>query len=280
MKYFYEKLSKDYYRVGYGIKKSIFSKKSKDQKIEIIENSFLGKIFILNGFIHFSERYEFIFSEMMAHFSIFSHPKPEKVLIVSDAERGILKEASKHKSVNEIYFISENKDAYEAAQDNFPSLNLKEISQNPKAKIVFDDPAVYIKNFENYFDIAIIDSKYPKLKSKDFLKDVFKSLTKEGMAAINSGSLLGESLTIKEDLKTLKTIFRYRTTIRIPSIEQVLCNFGVILASKKINVAELNLRVLTTRFKHFREAKKLNYYSPEMHISLMNLPKIYEKEVK
>ena len=118
MKYFYEKLSGDDYKIGYGIK-NIYSKKNKNNKIEIIENPFLGKLFILNGLIKLIEKYEFVLSEMIAHSVMFSHPKPEKILLISEFDRGIIKEIVKHKSVSEIYFISSNKEAQEAFEDNF-----------------------------------------------------------------------------------------------------------------------------------------------------------------
>ena len=280
MKYFYEKSSENHYRVGYEIKKNIFSKKNKDGKIEIIENPLLGKMFTLDGFIHFTEKYEFIFSEMMIHSIMFSHPRPEKVLIISDFDRGILKEVLKHKSVNETYLISENKDAYEAIENNFSDLKLKEISSNPKVKVIFDDSIKYIENFEDYFDVVIVDSKNHKFKNKDFFKAILKSLTKEGMFSLYSGSFMENAENIKNDCKLLKTIFRYKTLIRIPAIEQIFSDSCIILSSKKINVSEINLRALTTRFKQFRESKNLKYYSPDIHLSSMILPKFYEKEIK
>lgn len=273
MKYFYEKLSKDDYKIGYKVKESIYSKKNKNNKIEVIENPLLGKILAINGKIHLIENYEFVFSEMMTHPLMFSHPKPEKVLLISDAERGIIKEVIKHRNVGEIYFISENKEAHEALENNFPMLKLKEISKDSRVKIVFDSGEKYINNFENYFDTIIIDSQNPNFKNKDFLKSAFKSLTKEGMISLFSGHL---SKSVKNESKLLKTIFRYPTVIRIPSATQTFSDFGVILSSKKINISEINLRTLVTRFKQFKDAKNLKYYCPEVYLSSLVIPKFYD----
>jgi len=273
MKYFYEKLSEDDYKIGYKVKESVYSKKNKNNKIEIINNPLLGKMFVLNGMIHLIEKYEFIFSEMISHSVMFSHPKPEKVLVISEVDRGVLKEVIKHKNVNEVYFISEDKEAQEALEKNFSAFKLKD---NSKVKIIFDDPVEYIKNFEDYFDVIIIDSKNPNFKNKDFLKSAVKSLTKEGMISLLSGCFLDDSLNIKNESKLLKTVFRYPTVIKIPSTLQVFSALGVIISSKKINISEINLRTLTTRFKQFREAKNLKYYSPEIHLSSMVIPKFYD----
>lgn len=272
MKYFYEKLSGDDYKIGYGIKKNIYSKKNKNNKIEIIENPFLGKLFILNGLIKLTEKYEFVLSEMIAHSVMFSHPKPEKILLISEFDRGVIKEIAKHKSVSEIYFISNNKEAQEAFEDNFPTLKLK---SDPKIKIIFDDPINYIKNFQDYFDVIIVDSNNPDFKNKDFLKSVSKSLTKEGMFEL-SCPFLKESLAIKNEFKPLKSVFKYETFLKTPMNLQIFSNLGIMLCSKKIDVSEINLRVLATRFKQFKEAKKLQYYSPEIHLSSMIIPKFYK----
>lgn len=270
MKYFYEKLSNDDLRIGYKIKEKVYSKKSKGDKIEIIENPFLGKIFVLNGHIHLIEKYEFIFNEMFVHPIMFSHPKPEKVLIISNGDRGTLKEVIKHKSVDEVYLIEENKEAYEALQDNFTDLKVKEDS---KIKIIYDDPVNCISNFERYFDIIIIDTKNPNVRSRDFFKSASNSLTKEGMISLFSG-YLNDSAEIKESSKLLKSIFKYPTILRVPS-NHLFLDLGIILASKKIDVSEMNLRTLTTRFKQFKDAKKLKYYSPDIHLSSMVIPKFF-----
>ncbi|MDD4662170.1 MAG: hypothetical protein PHG24_02730 [Candidatus Pacebacteria bacterium] len=271
MKYFYEKLSEDDYKIGYKVKKSIYSKKIKNNKIEVFENPFLGRIFVLNGLIKLVQKYEFALSEMITHSIMFSHPKPEKVLVASDFDRGILKEILKYKNVNEVYFISDNKEAYEIAKKYFPELELKEVSKNEKIKIIFDNSLEYINNFQDYFDIIIIDSEKAEFKAKEFLKSANKALTKEGMLALVSGSLKDSF-----NIKAIKTIFRSEIVVRVPSITQIFSELGLILCSKKIDLSEISLRTLMTRFKQFKEAKDLKYYSPEMFLSSMVIPKFYK----
>jgi len=272
MKYFYEKLADDSLKIGYKVKKDIYSKKNKNNKIEVVENALLGKIFVLNSEISLIEKYEFAFSEMVVHSIMFSHPKPEKVLLIGEIDRGILKEIVKHKNVNEIYFISSNKEAKEVFQKHFSNLTVKD---EVKIKTVFDDSLEYINNFEDYFDVIIIDSKEANLRKKDFLKSAFKALTREGMISLVSGSLKRAS-DINNEVKLFKTVFRYPTVIRIPSTQEIFSDLGVVLASKKINVSEISLRTLISRFKQFKEAKNLKYYSPEIYLSSLVIPKFYD----
>ena len=271
MKYFYEKLTEDNLNIGYKVKKNIYSKKNKNNKIEIIENSFLGKIFVLNDEINLIEKNEFAFSEMLAHSIMFSHPRPEKILLIGEIDRGVLKEIIKHKNVDEIYFISTNKEAKEVFEKNFSALSVKNDS---RLKVVFDNPLEYINNFEDYFDAIIIDSQDSCLRKKEFLKSTFKALNKEGMISLVSGDLK-EATEINNTIKAFKTIFRYPTIVRIPSSKEIFSDIGIVLASKKINISEINLRTLFSRFKQFKEAKDLKYYSPEIHLSSFVIPKFY-----
>ena len=87
---------------------------------------------------------------------MFSHPKVEKVLFISEFDRGIIKEILKHKTVNELFFISDKEKLQEVFEEHF-------FKREPNVKIVFDNAKEYIENFQNYFDIIIIDSKNPDL---------------------------------------------------------------------------------------------------------------------
>lgn len=266
MKYFYEKTSEADFKIGYRVKKNIYSKTKNGTKIEVIQNSALGKLFILNGAVHFAENYEFIFSELIAHSIMFSHPKPEKVLLISDFDRGIIKEVIKHKNVNEVYLISNKKELQETFEENFPNL------KGSNSKIIFDNPKEYIKNFQNFFDVVIIDSN---VKDKTFLKHVFNSLTKEGMVSITNG-FFKEPSAIQKEFKTMKSIFKYETFLKSSFNLQFLSSLGIQICSKKIDVSEITLRILNTRFKQFEEARGLKYYSPEIHLSSMVIPKFYK----
>ncbi|MDD3046544.1 MAG: hypothetical protein PHH88_02665 [Candidatus Pacebacteria bacterium] len=268
MKYFYEKLAEDDFKIGYKIKKSLYSKKNKNGKIEVFENSFLGRILAFNGIIKLIQKYEFVLSEMLIHSIMFSHPKPEKVLVITDFDKGFLKELVKYKNVNEIYFISENKDLYEVSKKYF--VEAKEALQNEKIKIVFDNSLEYINNFQDYFDVIIIDSEKPEFKTKDFLKLGAKALTKEGMLALTTN--LKEAF----NLKATKAIFKYETVISIPNFLKVFSELGLIMCSKKIDLSEITLRTLIARFKQFKEAKALKYYSPEVFLSSMVIPRCYK----
>lgn len=61
-----------------------------------------GKVLVLDGVIQLTERDEFSYHESMAHLPLFSHPNPERVLIVGGGDGGVLREVLRHKCVGEV----------------------------------------------------------------------------------------------------------------------------------------------------------------------------------
>ncbi len=64
------------------IDKHIYSGHSRYQQIDIYETSECGKMLALDGVVQLTEGDEFAYHEMLAHVPMFSHPLPERVLII------------------------------------------------------------------------------------------------------------------------------------------------------------------------------------------------------
>src|SRR4030042_564426 len=74
--------------IGFEVEKVLYRGKSKFQKIEVFQTDQFGKILFLDGFTQVTEADEASYHEMMAHFALFSHPKPERVLIIGGGDGG------------------------------------------------------------------------------------------------------------------------------------------------------------------------------------------------
>ena len=105
-KWFFEKelpnVTQDY-KIGWKLKKRVYSGRSKYQKIEILDTSGLGRIFVLDGILQLSEKYEFIYHEMISHLPLFYHNNPKRVLIIGGGDGGVLRQVLKH-SLKEIFW--------------------------------------------------------------------------------------------------------------------------------------------------------------------------------
>ena len=71
---------------GYGttleITGQLYSGKSSFQQIDLYQTRKLGKLLMLDGIIQLTGFDEFAYHEMMAHLPYYTHPAPEKVLVI------------------------------------------------------------------------------------------------------------------------------------------------------------------------------------------------------
>lgn len=269
------------YKIGWRIKKRVYSGKSKYQKIEILDTSGLGRIFVLDGIVQLSEKYEFIYHEMISHLPLFYHPSPKKILIVGGGDGGVLREVLKH-SLKEVFFVELDPKVVEISKRYLPFLNLKNSLKQKKVRLFFGDGATFVKKFKNFFDVIIVDSTDPagpslSLFQKRFYQNSFSALKKEGVFITQSGNFLDQISEIKTAIKNLTLFFPYVKVHRIFTPDYQGSDFSFTLASKKINLEKFDIRKIAKRFK---KIKDLKYYSPEMHLTSGILPKFYQKKLE
>src|SRR6056297_143963 len=167
------------------IKEFIYSKQTKYQRIDIFGSYDVGRVFALDGITQTIEKFEFMYHEMLVHIAMFSHPKPEKVLIIGGGDGGTLREVLQHSCVREAIMCEIDEEVVLAAKRFLPSLACA--MDDERAKILFRDGAAYVSQFENYFDVIIIDSTDPtageggNLFTVDFYKQCSRALTKGGL---------------------------------------------------------------------------------------------------
>lgn len=172
------------------IKEFLCSKQTAFQRIDIFDSYDLGRIFALDGITQTIEKFEFMYHEMLVHVAMFSHAKPERVLIIGGGDGGTLREVLSHSCVKEVHMCEIDEEVVVAAKKYLPTLSYA--MDDERAKILYRDGAAYVSEFEDYFDVIIIDSTDPtageggNLFTVDFYKRCYRSLTKEGLLVAHS----------------------------------------------------------------------------------------------
>ncbi len=82
----------DYVKLSVRIKKHVFSKETKYQKIDIYDSYEFGRFMALDGYIMLTERDEFIYHEMIAHLPMNANPAIRKVLVIGGGDGGTVRE--------------------------------------------------------------------------------------------------------------------------------------------------------------------------------------------
>jgi len=284
MKLFFEKKlpgTAQGYKFGIKIKKKIFSLKSKYQKIEVFDTHTFGRILVLDGIIQLSQKYEFIYHEMMAHLPLFCHSNPKKVLIIGGGDGGVLREVLKH-PIKKVYLADIDKRVFDISKKFFPFLKLRESLNDKRVNLFFADGSKFVKEFKNFFDITIIDLTDPigparSLFAKKFYKSVFSTLNSSGVMITQSGNWLDQIKEIKDIQKNLKAIFPFTKIHRAFVPDYQGSEFTFSLGSKRR--LDYNLSEISKRFKERLSKKSLKYYSPQIHFTSGVLPEFLKKKI-
>lgn len=253
------------------IDKLVFKGKSPEQEILIFDNPLYGRIFVLDGIVQLSEADEYIYHEMLSHPILFSHANPQKVLIIGGGDGGALHEVLKH-PVDEVYLVDIDKKVIEVSKKYLPFVS-KGAFKDKRLKLFIGDGFEFIKKFRGYFDVAIIDSNGPvgpslTLRSNNFYKEVFKALKKDGMMAAQIGSFLDFENLVKKTFLKLKEIFTYVQIYRLTMPSYHCGEYSFIGVSKKINLNKIDL--------FHKSSIQTKYYSPEIHLASLTIPKIWK----
>ncbi len=256
---------------GFVIEKEVFSKKTPFQKIEIFDNSELGRVLVLDGLVQLSTHHEFIYHEMLVHPALFDHPHPQIVLIIGGGDGGVLREVVKH-PVKKIYLVDIDKEVISVSKKYLPSVSAGAF-QDKRVKIFNEDGLKFIKKFQNFFDIIINDSTDPYGPSQVLWKTFFyrqikKALNKKGIAAFQTAYF--REKFARKAIKKIKKIFPYLKIHRahvgcFPFDEHT---FSIV--SKEIDFEKITPNYIQNKFKKLK--LKTKYYSPSIHFASAILP--------
>ncbi|MDH5393783.1 MAG: polyamine aminopropyltransferase [Gammaproteobacteria bacterium] len=172
----------------------LHEEQSQFQKIEIYQTEHFGKLMVIDGYIMLTDRDNFIYHEMMSHPVLFSHPNPEKVLIIGGGDCGTLREVLKHDSVKLAQQVDIDERVTRLSEIHFPELC--DANNDPRAELHFADGINWVKDAADAsYDVIIVDSTDPigpgeVLFSTEFYKNCHRILTKNGLVVQQSESPL------------------------------------------------------------------------------------------
>ncbi|MGR6034172.1 MAG: polyamine aminopropyltransferase [Candidatus Nitrosoglobus sp.] len=164
------------------------------QYIEIYQTKTFGRLMVIDGCIMLSERDNFLYHEMMSHLALFTHPNPQRVLIIGGGDCGTLREVLKHDTVKEVQQVEIDERVTRLAEKYFPQLC--EGNSDPRAYFHFGDGIRFAAEAPaNSVDVIIVDSTDPigpaeGLFQAPFYSDCRRLLGEEGILVQQSESPL------------------------------------------------------------------------------------------
>ena len=85
------------------IDEELFRGRSEFQDVYVFKNSAYGNVLVLDGVIQATERDEFAYQEMITHLPLCAlNEEPKRVLVVGGGDGGVLREVTRHGSIERI----------------------------------------------------------------------------------------------------------------------------------------------------------------------------------
>lgn len=176
------------------LKQKLHDEQSPFQRIEIYETDTFGTLMTLDGLVMVTDRDNFIYHEMMSHPALFTHRRPESVLIIGGGDCGTLREVLKHDCVLRADQVEIDERVTRVAEQFFPELC--SANHDPRARFLFTDGIQWVRDAApGSYDLIIIDSTDPVgpaegLFTESFYAECFRALKPEGLVVGQSESPL------------------------------------------------------------------------------------------
>lgn len=177
----------------YDVEEILYKGKSKFQEIVVIKNPYFGKMLILDDVVQLTERDEFFYHEMLTHIALFSHPSPKRIAVIGGGDGGVVREVTKHKIVEKIYFVEIDEEVINISKRFFPTVSYGIDDTRVDIKIM--DGAEFIKKRKTQdLDVVIIDSTdivgfARTLFTDEFFESVHNCLTDNGIFVTHTESM-------------------------------------------------------------------------------------------
>lgn len=159
------------------VEKVLFQGKSDYQNVMVFQSATYGKVLVLDGVIQLTERDECAYQEMITHLPLCSISNPKKVLVIGGGDGGVLREVSRHSSVEQIDICEIDKMVVDVSKQFFPEVAVG--YEDPCVKLHVGDGVALLKAVpEGTYDAVIVDSSDPIGPAQEFFeKPFFKSVS-------------------------------------------------------------------------------------------------------
>ena len=207
---FVEETQGGFFAMKYAVKERLFHGQSDFQKVEIVRTAGHGKMLLNDGIVMVTEKDEFIYHEMISHVALFTHPHPQKILIIGGGDGGTAREVLRHSSVEKCVMVEIDGMVVEACREHLPQMSRS--LDNPRLELLIADGVQYLSDCQESYDVILVDSTDPigpaqPLFGPKFYQDVLRCLGPEGIVVSQGESIFYERETQRKLMSILSEIF-------------------------------------------------------------------------
>ncbi|OVA01952.1 Spermidine/spermine synthases family [Macleaya cordata] len=269
------------------VERILFKEKSEYQEILVFESLKYGKVLVLDGIVQLTEKDECAYQEMIAHLPLCSIPSPKNVLVIGGGDGGVLREISRHKSVEVIDICEIDKLVIDVCKKFFPDLSVG--FEDPRVRLHIGDGAEFLRNAaEGRYDAIIVDSSDPvgpaqELVERPFFEAAARALRPGGVLCNMAESMWLHTHLIQDMISICRETFKgsvHYAWTSVPTYPSGVIGF-LICSTDGPPVDFLHpvnpIEKVEGAVKFRRE---LRFYNSEMHTAAFAMPSFVRREVR
>ncbi|GAQ81179.1 spermidine synthase [Klebsormidium nitens] len=268
--------------------KILFEDRSDFQDVVVFESSTWGRVLVLDGVIQLTQRDEASYQEMIAHLPLCSIEPPKKVLVVGGGDGGVLREVSRHASLEQIDIVEIDGMVIDVAKKFFPDVAIG--YEDPRVNVHVADGVKFLKETTpGTYDAIIVDSSDPigpaqQLFERPFFESMAKALRPGGVVCTQAESIWLHLPIIKDLAQACSHTFKggsvnYAFT-SVPTYPSGIIGFMLCsTAGPKVDFKHPKNPIDDSKNAN-KNLQPLKYYTKELHTAAFQLPKFAQDALK
>lgn len=274
-----EEVVGDFYGMRFKVEKTLYSKKSEFQTVDVVETKGHGKMLLNDGLVMITERDEHVYHDMITHVPMFTHPNPKNILVIGGGDGGTAREVLRHANIKKCTMVEIDQFVIDACIEHIPQTSAV-LKGHEKLELIVGDGLEFVKNTKEKFDVIIVDSTDPigpaaPLFGPEFYTDVFNCLTEDGVVVSQGESPFLNADVQKSMLGVLNEIFPKTFIYNFSNLSYPGGYWSFTFASKGLDPIK--------DFKPENVEKsglEFNYYNRGLHQSAFMIPSFHRKNLK
>lgn len=270
----YQETLYDGYGQRFSVDRMLHEVRTEHQHLVIFENARMGRVMALDGVIQTTEADEFIYHEMLTHVPILAHGAAKRVLIIGGGDGGMLREVSKHASVEHITMVEIDGTVVDMCKEFLPN-HSQGAFDDPRLNLVIDDGMRFVATTTEKFDVIISDSTDPigpgeVLFSENFYQACHRCLNDGGVLVTQNGTPFMQLDTVRNTAGRMNGLFAdwHFYQAAVPTYIGGAMTFA--WGSSNPVLRQVDTAALQQRFA--ASGIQTRYYNPAIHQGAFALP--------
>lgn len=270
----FEETLYDAYTQAFSVEEVYYEHKTEHQHIIIFHNSKFGRVLALDGVIQTTERDEFIYHEMLTHVPVLGHGAARNVLIIGGGDGAMLREVSRHRSVEGITMVEIDQAVIDMSREYLPN-HSRGAFEDPRLELVISDGAGFVAATPDRFDVIIVDSTDPigpgeALFTHQFYSDCKRCLNDGGVIVTQNGVAFFQIEESRNTARCFRDLFQdwHFYTAAVPTYVGGFMLFGWGTDNPALRDTPLD----TLKQRYAEAGLATRYYNPHIHRGSFALP--------